>query len=75
MIQVRRWFVAIALYLFLVLAALAFRPALMFDQSGRPKPCGLGLKDGNSMFAPCIAFPLMAIISYFVATLTYVVLV
>lgn len=74
MITVRRWFLAIVIYLFFVLAILAFRPALMFDLNGNLKPCGLGLKEGNSMFSPCVAFPLLAVCSYFAATLTYVVI-
>lgn len=75
MLRISKWFVAIIMYLFVVMALLAFRPALMFDADGHPKPAGLGLKDGYSFMAPSISFPVLALLSYLVSMVTYVVLV
>lgn len=75
MIRISKWFVAISLYLFIIMTLLAFRPALMFDAEGKPKPAGLGLKDGYSFVAPSIVFPVIAVICYIFAAVTYITLV
>jgi hypothetical protein len=75
MIRISKWFVAIVLYLFILLGLMAFRPALMFDAEGNPKQAGLGLNEGHSFFAPGIAFPLIAVVCYICATLTHIVFV
>lgn len=75
MIHVSRLILAVVIYAFCVLTLLAFRPALMFDAEGNPKPCGLGLSEGQSFLAPCVVFPLLAVCSYFVSTLMSVAIV
>jgi hypothetical protein len=74
-VRLHRWFVATIIYVLLVLALLAARPSLMFDAHGDPKPPGLGLSDGYSFASPAVAFPVLAVLSYFAAAWFYVVLV
>ncbi len=74
MIRLSKWVVALTIYLFIILGLLAFRPALMFDAEGNPKRAGLGLSDGYSFFAPAIAFPIIAVVSYIIAATTYIVI-
>lgn len=74
-LQVSKWGVAIAMYLFVIMTLFAVRPALMFDASGNPKPVGLGLKDGYSFLGPAVGFPILAILCYFAAVWIHVVLI
>lgn len=75
MIYISRIFVAVVLYMFVVLMALAFKPALMFDAAGRAKQFGVGMDQGYSVFAPAFLFPLSAFLCYVVSALITVVMV
>ena len=75
MIRISRWIVALVLYSLLVLVLLVARPSLMFDAQGKPKPVGFGLKDGKSMFAPVISFPIIAVVSYIMGSVVTFVIV
>lgn len=70
MIYIPRIIVAVVLYTFIVLLLLAVKPSLMFDAEGKPKPLGVGMKDGYSIFAPSFSFPLFAVMSYLVTSVT-----
>lgn len=63
-----RLFTAIILYLLIVGVLMLTKPALMFDQQGRPKPFGTGFQEGYSVFAPSIVFPILAILVYILVT-------
>lgn len=75
MIYVSRIFVAMIIYTFIVLLLLAIKPSLMFDLSGNPKPFGVGMKDGYSVFAPSVVFPFLAVLSYLIASVSVFILV
>lgn len=63
--------VAIILYSFVVLLLLAFKPSLMFDAQGKAKQLGVGMSDSDmSIFAPTFAFPLIAVLSYLLSSVT-----
>lgn len=71
MIYIPRMIVAIILYTFVVLLLMAFKPSLMFDASGRAKHLGVGMTDSDmSIFAPAFAFPLIAVMSYLLSSIT-----
>lgn len=75
MLYLPRWAVAITIYIIIILALLALRPALLFDADGNPKPFGTGLKEGASIFAPAFSFPLIAFLAFFVSSWFHVALV
>lgn len=63
--------VAIILYTFIVLLIMALKPSLMFDAQGKAKHLGVGMSDSDmSVFAPAFAFPLIAVMSYLLASIT-----
>lgn len=71
MIYIPRMMVAIILYTFIVLLLMAFKPSLMFDIAGRAKQLGVGMADTDmSVFAPAFAFPLIAVMSYLVTSIS-----
>ena len=71
MIYIPRMMVAIILYTFVVLLLMAFKPSLMFDSLGKAKHLGVGMTDSDmSVFAPAFAFPLLAIMSYLISSVT-----
>lgn len=61
---VPRMFVALLIYIIVVIGIVLARPALMFDSEGRPKQFGVGFSEGYSVFAPSFMFPLLAMIIY-----------
>lgn len=68
MLLITKWIVATVLYVQIVLILLIVRPALMFDSNGNPKPFGVGMKEGKSVFAPAIVFPVLAFLCYVIAS-------
>jgi hypothetical protein len=45
------------------------KPSVMFKQDGSPKAFGAVITEDTSIFAPAFIIPLLAFLSYFVATL------
>jgi hypothetical protein len=62
-----KWFVALILYGLLVLLLLWIRPSMMFDANGHIKDFGTSTSATESVFSIKIMFPLIAIVSYYVA--------
>ena len=73
LLHISRWIVALVLYTNIVLVLLVFKPALLFDAEGNSKPFGVGLREGQSVFAPAIVFPVIALICYLIASWIHVV--
>lgn len=69
-----RWHVALLLYVSFVVTLLAFKPPLMFTSTGTPKKFGSKIDETTSIFAPSIAFPVLAFICYFIACAIEVIL-
>lgn len=63
-----RFKVALCLYVVLVTLVFVTRPALMFDNQGRPKRWGAQISEHVSIFAPAFALPLLGLLSYYIAT-------
>ena len=59
-----RVFTALVLYVLVIAALVVSQPALLFDEKGRPKHFGLGLKRGSSILAPSFLFPSIGMILY-----------
>ena len=67
MIYVPRWLFGITIYIIIVYIIIKYKPSLMFDSYGNPKNFGLGISEGNSVLAPVFIFPILALLSYFIA--------
>ena len=59
-----RVFTALVLYIIVIVALVFSQPALLFDEKGRPKQFGLGLKQGSSILAPSFLFPFIGLLIY-----------
>lgn len=68
-VTLRRWHIALFMYLVLVMVILMIRPALMFDMEKNAKSWGLDMERGVSMFSPMFIFPFLAIFCYYIASL------
>jgi len=42
----------------------------MFDSYGKPKEFGIGFREGKSIFAPIIVFPILALLCYFTVSVS-----
>jgi hypothetical protein len=71
---VRRWQLAFALYIITVLILVLTKPSVMFRPDGTPKAFGSMITEDTSIFAPAFVIPLLAFVSYFVATMIEMVL-
>ncbi len=69
MFIVPRWFVALVMYVIVVTIIVLSKPALMFNQDGTFKSSGTGIAYGASPFAASIAFPVIAILCFILASL------
>lgn len=65
---VRRWQLAIVLYVFTVIGLLWSKPSLMFRPDGSAKNWGSRIDEDVSVFAPSFMFPLLAVLIYMLAT-------
>lgn len=65
MLYLRRWHIAILVYLFIVLLLLAFRPALLFQADNTSKIWAGRIDPSHSVFAPAFVFPLLGFLSFF----------
>lgn len=68
-INLHRWFFAIVLYIILVLAILAIRPALMFNDQGQLKDWSLTQGPNSTIFGAQIVFPVLAFLCYYLTVL------
>lgn len=64
----QRWHISLLLYIAVVLTIMAFKPPIMFQNSGAPKQFGSRIDETTSVFAPAFVFPLLALLCYFTAT-------
>jgi hypothetical protein len=64
-----QWFVALILYLIIVVIIFLAKPALLFNKDGTFKKFSTGFVEGNSVFAISIAFPVIAFVCYIFASL------
>lgn len=62
-----RWINAILVYVLVIGLLVYLKPATMFDNEEKVKKWGLDNSESESMFSPMIAFPVLAILSYYVA--------
>jgi hypothetical protein len=62
-----RWLFAIIIYIVIISIIVYLKPPIMFDAEKNPKKWGLENNDKESMFSPMIVFPILAIISYYIA--------
>jgi hypothetical protein len=69
MVVIPRWLFALTLYVLIIYLIIRLQPALMFDTYGKPKDFGIGFKDGKSVFAPVVIFPVIAILCYFISSI------
>lgn len=75
MLYIPRWLLAITLYVLIIYLIISLQPSLMFDAYGKPKDFGIGTTDGKSVLAPAFVFPILALISYFIASMVQFVFV
>lgn len=66
-ITVNRWQMAIFLYLIIIGLLLIFKPPIMFTMDQQPKQWALENTATTSIFAPAIAFPVIAILIYYIS--------
>lgn len=69
MVQVSRLVISLIIYSLLLSLILIIKPSLMFNQNGEIKPAGLEKIKGQSVLSIAIVIPLIAIFSYFIASL------
>jgi len=62
-----RWQIALIIYLIIIGLILIFKPAIMFTLDQNPKEWALENTATTSIFAPIIAFPIIAILVYYMA--------
>lgn len=65
MLYLRRWHIAVIVYLFIVLLLLAFRPALLFKADKTAKIWAGRIDPNHSVFSPAFVFPLLGMLSFF----------
>jgi hypothetical protein len=68
-INLHRWFFAIVLYIIIVLAILAIRPAFMFNEQGQLKEWSLTQSANTTIFGAQIVFPILAFLCYYLTVL------
>lgn len=68
-LTIRRWQIALVLYVLIVMVILLTKPSLMFRPDGSPKNWGSVIDENTSVFAPAFIFPTLAIVCYIIATL------
>jgi hypothetical protein len=66
-IVIYRWQIALVVYIVVMTAIVATKPALMFAADGSPKKWGSTIDEVTSPFAPAIVFPILGLLSYFFA--------
>lgn len=71
--MVSRWYLAMLLYLILVCLILALRPSMLFDNRDYKKWSAKTTKE-HSIFSIAILFPILAIVSFYLAS-WYIVIV
>jgi len=71
-IHLPRWVVALVLYLLVILSLFATKPSLMFNNDGSMKDFGIGMKQGKSIIAPSVFFPILAVFCFFISTILYI---
>lgn len=69
MIFIPRWLFALTIYILIVYLLITLQPSLMFDSYGKPKEFGVGISEGKSIFAPSFAFPVIAILCYYISSI------
>ena len=67
--NVKRWILASLVYLIIVLALIAIKPAFLFTKDGSVKQWGIGTEEGKSVFGVQFLFPLIALLCYYFITL------
>jgi uncharacterized membrane protein len=65
--MITRLSAGITLFLILSLILYATQPQMVFDENGKPR--SFGFHEEQSMFSLGVVIPIIAILSYFVATL------
>ena len=65
-LHLKRWHLAVLLYLVSALILVAVRPAMMFTPDGLPKAWGTQTDANTSVFGIQFLFPLLAVLSYWV---------
>lgn len=68
-----RWYIAILLYLILVCLLLAFRPNMLFQPDKDYKRWSVHRSETTSIFSIMFAFPVLAILSYYLSALFFVI--
>jgi hypothetical protein len=71
--MVRRWYLAILIYLILVCLILALRPNMLFDER-QYKKWGVKTSKEYSIFSIAILFPVLAFVSFYLASWYIVIL-
>lgn len=64
-----RLFIAIILYIIIVVTLIYTKPSIMFNSQNDAKKWGLVRDENTSIFSPMIVFPIIAIISYYFAAM------
>jgi hypothetical protein len=65
-----RWVFAMILYVLIIILLIQLKPSLMFDSYGKPKEFGIGFREGKSIFAPIVVFPILALLCYFTVSVS-----
>ena len=68
-----RWYIAVLLYLIVVCLILALRPRMLFKDDKDYKRWAVHRSEDNSIFSIMIAFPVIAIVCYYLAALYFVI--
>jgi len=70
-----RWYIAILLYLIVVCLILALRPTMLFKEDKDYKRWSVHRSSENSIFSIMFLFPMIAILSYYLSALYFVIVV
>lgn len=70
-----RWYIAVLIYLIAVCLLLALRPAMLFKADKDYKRWSVHRTPDNSIFSIMIVFPVLAILSYYLSVLYFVIVV
>jgi len=69
MVYISRLVISLIIYSIMISIILLIKPSLMFNQEGEIKPAGVEKIKGQSVLPIAIVVPLIAIFSYFIASL------
>jgi hypothetical protein len=69
-----RWYIAILFYLILVCILLALRPAMLFQPDKTYRRWGMKRSADHSLFSIAFLFPLLAVLSYYLAAFYMILL-